>query len=91
MKNAYTVLGLSQNANAGEIVRSQAKAMIDKIYTPNEIAVARKQLSDPASRLAVDFTYPITETTNIPTIITSMEPNVVDFSIINSDALSSIK
>lgn len=91
MKNAYKILGVAQNANTIEIVKGQVNAMRMGKFTSSEIAVAKKQLSTPAQRLAVDFTYPIVEIPYIQEIITSIQ--VVDINIdkIDLDAFNSLK
>jgi len=58
MKNPYTVLGVSQDANKTEIMKAQMFAMKKKEFPIQEIAVAAKQLLDPAKRLAADFMFP---------------------------------
>jgi len=59
MKNPYDILGVPQNATKVQIVRAQVKALREKKHDAREIASAQKELSNPARRLAVDFTFPI--------------------------------
>ncbi len=58
MKNPYTILGVSQDAEKAEIMKAQMNAMKKKEYPLQEIAIAAKQLLDPAKRLAADFMFP---------------------------------
>lgn len=58
MKNPYIILGVSQDADKSEIMKAQMFAMKKKEYSLQEIAIAAKQLLDPAKRLAADFMYP---------------------------------
>jgi hypothetical protein len=58
MKNPYTILGVSQDADKSEILKAQMLAMKKKDFSLQEIAVAVKQLLDPAKRLAADFMFP---------------------------------
>lgn len=91
MKNAYKILGVPQNANTVEIVKGQVTAMKERNYSPAEIAMAKKILSTPALRLALDFTCPIIESTNIPQIITSTPYVEFDIVKIDRDAFDSLK
>lgn len=58
MTNPYTILGVSQDADKAEIMKAQMFAMKRKEFPLQEIAVAAKQLLDPAKRLAADFMFP---------------------------------
>jgi hypothetical protein len=58
MKNPYIILQVSQDTQKAEIMKAQMEAMKRKEYSLQEIAVAAKQLLDPAKRLAADFMYP---------------------------------
>lgn len=58
MKNPYTILGVSQDAEKAEIMKAQMIAMKKKEFSLQEIAIAAKQLLDPAKRLAADFMFP---------------------------------
>jgi DnaJ-class molecular chaperone len=58
MKNPYQILNIGQDADKKEIQKAQMLAMKEKKYSMQEIAVASKQLLDPAKRLAADFMYP---------------------------------
>lgn len=58
MTNPYTILGVSQDATKAEIMKAQMFAMKRKEFPLQEIAVAAKQLLDPAKRLAADFMFP---------------------------------
>jgi hypothetical protein len=59
MKNPYVVLGISQEADRNEIMKAQMLAMKKKEFSLQEIAVASKQLLNPAKRLAADFMFPV--------------------------------
>jgi hypothetical protein len=59
MKNPYVVLGISQEADRNEIMKAQMLAMKKKEFRLQEIAVASKQLLNPAKRLAADFMFPV--------------------------------
>jgi hypothetical protein len=58
MSNPYEILNVNQDADKGEIMKAQMQAMKEKKYTLQEIAIAAKQLLDPAKRLAADFMFP---------------------------------
>ena len=58
MTNPYTILGVSQDADKAEIMKAQMLAMKKKEFALQEIAIAAKQLLDPAKRLAADFMFP---------------------------------
>jgi len=91
MKNAYKILGVAQDASSVDIVKGQIKAMKEGKYSSSEIALAKKQLSSPALRLAADFMYPILEKPNIPIIVSTFQPAEIDLDTINKDAFSSLK
>lgn len=58
MTNPYTILGVCQDADKAEIMKAQMLAMKKKEFPLQEIAIAAKQLLDPAKRLAADFMFP---------------------------------
>jgi len=58
MSNPYQILNVSQDADKKEIMKAQMLAMKEKKYSLQEIALAAKQLLDPAKRLAADFMFP---------------------------------
>lgn len=91
MKNAYTILNISQNANKGEIVRGQVEAMKAKKYLPQEIATAQKKLNTPHQRLAVDFTFPIFESTKAATVSTNICAEKIDIEQIDPNIFDSLK
>jgi hypothetical protein len=91
MKNAYKILGVAQDANSVDIVKGQINAMKEGRYNSNEIALAKKQLSTPALRLAADFMYSILEKPNIPLIVSTIQPTEIDLDTINEDAFNSLK
>ena len=57
MKNPYEVLGISQDLPMNKIAPAMAIAMAKKKGTPQEIQIAKQQLSSPERRLAADFTF----------------------------------
>ena len=57
MKNPYEVLGISQDLPINKIAPAMAMAMAKKKGTPQEIQIAKQQLSSPERRLAADFTF----------------------------------
>lgn len=83
MKNPYDILGVPQNATKVQIVKAQVKALREKKHDARDIASAQKELSNPARRLAVDFTFPILqEVREIKTLeasVKSKEMNINDF------------
>lgn len=58
MKNPYSILGVSQDAEKAEIMKAQMLAMKEKKYSLQEIQIAARQLLNPAKRLAADFMFP---------------------------------
>jgi hypothetical protein len=58
MSNPYEILNIRQDAAKNEIMKAQMQAMKEKKYTLQEIAIAVRQLLDPAKRLAADFMFP---------------------------------
>lgn len=90
MKNAYLVLGIEQNASTIEIVKGQVNAMRAGKYSSADIAIAKKQLSTPAQRLAVDFTYPIITSSHVNLINTTVQEANINISDIDCNAFNSI-
>jgi len=92
MKNPYTILGVNQDADKGEIMKSQMFAMKKKEFPLQEIAIAAKQLLDPAKRLAADFMFPakirVKRIKPIKSTLKFKEMNTITF---NEDAFDSIK
>ncbi len=92
MKNPYTILGVNQNADKAEIMKAQMLAMKKKEFTLQEIAIAAKQLLDPAKRLAADFMFPakikVKRIQPIQSTLTHQEINVND---LNENAFNSLK
>jgi len=91
MKNAYTILNVSQNATKAEIVKGQVEALKAKKYDPREIAIAQKQLNTPHQRLAVDFTFPVFESTKTEIVNTNIHAEKIDVKQINPDVFDSLK
>ena len=92
MKNPYTILGVNQNADKAEIMKAQMLAMKKKEFPLQEIAIAAKQLLDPAKRLAADFMFPakirVKRIQPIQSTLTHQEINVND---LNENAFNSLK
>lgn len=91
MKNAYKILGISQNANSVEIVKGQVLAMKEGKYSPTEIANAKKQLSTPTDRLAVDFTFPVVENQDIPILTSQITSKEIDLKTIDFNVFDTLK
>ena len=91
MTNPYTVLGVSQDAGKAEIMKAQMLAMKKKEFPLQEIAVAAKQLLDPAKRLAADFLFPSkVKAKRIQPIQNNLELKKIDLSSIDEDAFDSL-
>ncbi|MDL2312693.1 J domain-containing protein [Bacteroidales bacterium OttesenSCG-928-B11] len=89
MENAYSILGIGQDATQSDIIKGQVNAMREKRFSPREIALAKEQLSSPIQRLAVDFTYlqlPNMQVSPLKTKIKSIsiELNDIDPNLFNS-------
>ena len=92
MKNPYTILGVSQDAEKAEIMKAQMMAMKKKEYSLQEIQIATKQLLDPAKRLAADFMFPARiKARRIQIIQTNLEYQDINVNALNDDAFDSIK
>ena len=92
MKNPYTILGVSQDAEKAEIMKSQMLAMKKKEYSLQEIAIAAKQLLDPAKRLAADFMFPARiKARRIQIIQSNLDYQDINVNVLNEDAFDSIK
>ena len=92
MKNPYTILGVSQDADKGEIMKSQMFAMKKKEYSLQEIQVAAKQLLDPAKRLASDFMFPAKiKSKRILPIQNTLSHKEINTKALNENAFDSLK
>jgi hypothetical protein len=92
MKNPYTILGVSQDAEKVEIMKAQMIAMKKKEYSLQEIAIAAKQLLDPAKRLAADFMFPAKiKARRVQIIQTNLNYQDINVNALNEDAFDSIK
>ena len=80
MNNPYLLLNVGQNASKQEIMKAQMKAMSERKYSLQEIAIAVRQLLDPAKRLAADFLF-------CPSKIKAKRPQkiIIDIKIDNVD------
>jgi hypothetical protein len=92
MKNPYTILDVSQDADKAEIMKAQMFAMKKKEYPLQVIAVAAKQLLDPAKRLAADFMFPIQiRVKRIKPIQSSLLYKEINVQALDEDAFDSLK
>lgn len=92
MKNPYTILEVSQDADKAEIMKAQMFAMKKKEYPLQVIAVAAKQLLDPAKRLAADFMFPIQiRVKRIKLIQSSLSYKEINVQALDEDAFDSLK
>jgi DnaJ-class molecular chaperone len=91
MKNPYTILGVSQDADKSEIMKAQIYAMKKKVFPLHEIAVAAKQLIDPAKRLAADFMFPAKiRTKRILPIQNTLRIKEININALNENAFNSL-
>ena len=92
MKNPYTILVVSQDAEKAEIMKAQMIAMKKKEYPLQEIAIAAKQLLDPAKRLAADFMFPAKiKARRIQIIQSNLSYQEINTNNLNENAFDSIK
>ena len=92
MKNPYTILEVSQDADKAEIMKFQMFAMKKKEYPLKEIAIAAKQLLDPAKRLAADFMFPSQiRVKRIQTVQSSLSYKEINVKTLNENAFDSLK
>ncbi|MEA1935117.1 MAG: hypothetical protein U9N60_11975 [Thermodesulfobacteriota bacterium] len=55
--NPYKILGVDRSAGKREIVQAAAMALRERKFSGHEVALAQKQLLDPASKAVLDFLY----------------------------------
>lgn len=92
MKNPYTILGVSQDAEKGEIMKARNFAMMKKEYSLQEIHIATKQLLDPAKRLAADFMFPAKiKARRIQLIQSKLTYREINVNVLNENAFDSLK
>lgn len=92
MKNPYRILEISQDADKTEIMKAQMFAMKKKEFPLQEIAIAAKQLLDPAKRLAADFMFPAKiKTKRIQPIQSTMIHKEINVNALNENAFNSLK
>lgn len=92
MKNPYTILEVSQDADKTEIMKAQMFAMKKKQFPLQEIAIAAKQLLDPAKRLAADFMFPAKiKAKRIQSIQSTLSYREINVNALNENAFDSIK
>jgi DnaJ-class molecular chaperone len=92
MTNPYTILEVSQDADKAEIMKAQMFAMKKKQFPLQEIAVAAKQLLDPAKRLAADFMFPAKiKAKRIQSIQSTLSYREINVNALNENAFDSIK
>lgn len=92
MNNPYVILKVSQDATKEEIIKAQMLAMKEKKYSLQEIAVAVRQLLDPAKRLAADFMFPAkVKAKRIQKIQIVIPADNIDLNDLDENAFDSIK
>lgn len=92
MSNPYEILKVNQDADKNEIMKAQMLAMKERKYSLQEIAIAAKQLLDPAKRLAADFMFPIKiKAKRIQKITVEIPVEKIDLSDIDENAFDSLK
>lgn len=92
MTNPYTILGVNQDADKAEIMKAQMFAMKKKEFPLQEIAVAAKQLLDPAKRLAADFMFPAKiKAKRIQPIQSTLTHQEINVNALNENAFNSLK
>ena len=91
MKNAYSILGISQDATKSDIVKGQVRAMKEKKYSPREIAIAQKQLASPSQRLGVDFVYPYIKDISAKPLKSKIKSISMDINDIDANIFNSLK
>jgi DnaJ-class molecular chaperone len=92
MSNPYEILKVSQDADKGEIMKAQMLAMKEKKYSLQEIAVAVRQLLDPAKRLAADYMFPTKiKSKRIQKISVEIPVDKIDLNDIDENTFDSLK
>jgi len=92
MKNPYRILEITQDADKAEIMKAQILAMKRKEFSLQEIAVAAKQLLDPAKRLAADFMFPAKiKVRRIQPIQNTLNYQEINLNSLNENAFDSLK
>ena len=92
MTNPYTILGVSQDAEKAETMKAQMIAMKKRKYSLQEIAIAVKQLLDPAKRLAADFMFPAKiKAKRIQPIQSTLTYKEINTDSLNENAFNSLK
>jgi hypothetical protein len=92
MTNPYTILRVNQDADKAEIMKAQMFAMKKKEFPLQEIAVAAKQLLDPAKRLAADFMLPAKiKAKRIQPIQSTLTYKEINTDTLNENAFDSLK
>ena len=92
MSNPYEILKVNQDAGKSEIMKAKMLAMEERKYSLQEIAIAAKQLLDPAKRLAADFMFPIKiKAKRIQKITVEIPVEKIDLSDMDESAFDSLK
>ena len=92
MKNPYTILEISQDADKADILKAQMFAMKKKKFPLQEIAVATKKLLDPAKRLASDFMFPAKiKVKRIRSVQCNLKKKEINTDSLNENAFNSLK
>jgi len=91
MTNPYTILGISQDASKAEIMKAQMFAMKKKEFPLQKIAIATKQLLDPAKRLSADFMFPAKiKVKRIKPIQCDLTYTEINTAVLNQNAFDSL-
>ncbi len=92
MTNPYIILRVSQDSDKIEIMKAQMLAMKNKEFQLQVIAIAAKQLLDPAKRLAADFMFPAKiKVKRIQPIQSTLEHLEINVNALNENAFNSLK
>lgn len=91
MNNPYQILNLSQDADKKDIMKAQMMAMKERKYALTEIAMAARQILDPAKRLAADFMFPAKVKAKRPQKISiNLELSEIELNEIDDNAFDSL-
>jgi len=92
MSNPYEIIKVNQDADKGEIMKAQMLAMKEKKYSLQEIAIAVRQLLDPAKRLAADYMFPTKiKSKRIQKIVVEIPVDKIDLNDIDENTFDSLK
>ena len=92
MKNPYEILHVGQDVDKIKIMKAQMLAMKEKKYSLQEIALATRELLDPAKRLAADFMFPSKIKAKRPQkIFIDIQIEKIDLNDIDENTFDSLK